>query len=105
MASGKGGVGKSTTACNLALGLSRLGMKVGVLDADVYGPSMPKLFGLQEKPAMAADGHSLMPLEKYGVKVMSIGLLVEDDARCEQFLRSANFLTSSSKGFLGELTR
>ena len=80
VASGKGGVGKSTTACNLALGLSRLGMKVGVLDADVYGPSMPKLFGLQEKPAMAADGHSLMPLEKYGVKVMSIGLLVEDDA-------------------------
>ena len=80
VASGKGGVGKSTTACNLALGLSRLGMKVGVLDADVYGPSMPKLFGLNEKPTMAADGQSLAPLEKYGVKVMSLGFLVEDDA-------------------------
>ncbi len=80
VASGKGGVGKSTTACNLALGLSRLGMKVGVLDADVYGPSMPKLFGLHAKPEMAADGRSLLPLEKHGVKVMSIGFLVEDDA-------------------------
>ncbi len=80
VASGKGGVGKSTTACNLALGLSRLGMKVGVLDADVYGPSMPKLFGLHAKPVIAADGHSLAPLEKFGIKVMSIGCLVEDDA-------------------------
>ncbi len=80
VASGKGGVGKSTTACNLALALSRLGMRVGVLDADVYGPSMPKLFGLHEKPAMAADGHSLVPLQRYGVKVMSLGFLVEDDA-------------------------
>ena len=80
VASGKGGVGKSTTACNLALALARLGMRVGVLDADVYGPSMPKLFGLHEKPAMAADGHSLLPLESHGVKVMSLGFLVEDDA-------------------------
>ncbi len=80
VASGKGGVGKSTTACNLALALSRLGMKVGVLDADVYGPSMPKLMGLHTKPIIGPDGHSLLPLEKYGIKVMSIGFLVEDDA-------------------------
>ena len=80
VASGKGGVGKSTTACNLALGLSKLGLKVGVLDADIFGPSMPRLFGLTEKPSLAADGQKLKPLEAYGVKVMSIGLLVEPDA-------------------------
>ncbi|MGO9007501.1 MAG: P-loop NTPase [Beijerinckiaceae bacterium] len=80
VASGKGGVGKSTTACNLALGLARLGLKIGVLDADIYGPSMPRLFGLKAKPEFAEDGRSLAPLEKYGVKVMSIGFLVEDDA-------------------------
>ncbi len=80
VASGKGGVGKSTTACNIALGLVRQGLKVGVLDADVYGPSMPRLFGIKEKPHMAEDGVKLAPIEKYGVKVMSIGFLVEDDA-------------------------
>ncbi|HYA72842.1 MAG TPA: Mrp/NBP35 family ATP-binding protein [Roseiarcus sp.] len=80
VASGKGGVGKSTTACNLALGLARLGLKVGVLDADVFGPSMPRLFGITEKPDLAPDGQKLKPLEKYGVKVMSIGFLVEEGA-------------------------
>jgi ATP-binding protein involved in chromosome partitioning len=80
VASGKGGVGKSTTACNLALGLARLGLKVGVLDADVFGPSMPRLLGITEKPDLAPDGHKLKPLEKYGVKVMSIGFLVEEGA-------------------------
>jgi ATP-binding protein involved in chromosome partitioning len=80
VASGKGGVGKSTVACNLALGLARLGLKVGVLDADVFGPSMPRLFGLTERPALAADGQKLKPLQKYGVKVMSIGFLVEEGA-------------------------
>ncbi len=80
VASGKGGVGKSTTACNIALGLKRQGLKVGVLDADVYGPSMPRLFGIKGKPQMAADGVKLAPMENYGVKVMSIGFLVEDDA-------------------------
>jgi ATP-binding protein involved in chromosome partitioning len=80
VASGKGGVGKSTTACNLALGLVRLGLKVGVLDADVFGPSMPRLFGITHKPELAPDGQRLMPIEKFGAKVMSIGFLVEEGA-------------------------
>jgi ATP-binding protein involved in chromosome partitioning len=80
VASGKGGVGKSTTAVNLALGLAKLGLKVGVLDADVFGPSLPRLFGVAEKPSLAPDGQKLLPIEKYGVKVMSIGFLVEDNA-------------------------
>ncbi len=78
VASGKGGVGKSTTACNLALGLARLGLRVGVLDADVFGPSMPRLFGITGKPELAAGGQKLKPIEKYGVKVISIGFLVEE---------------------------
>jgi ATP-binding protein involved in chromosome partitioning len=80
VASGKGGVGKSTTACNLALGLAHLGLKVGVLDADLYGPSMPRLFGLTARPHTTPDGAKLFPLERFGVKVMSIGFLVEDSA-------------------------
>ncbi len=78
VASGKGGVGKSTTACNLALGLARLGLRVGVLDADVFGPSMPRLFGITGKPELAAGGQKLKPIEKFGVKVISIGFLVEE---------------------------
>jgi ATP-binding protein involved in chromosome partitioning len=77
VASGKGGVGKSTTAANLALGLAARGWRVGVLDADIYGPSMPKLFGLNRKPE--SDGKVIQPLEAYGVKVMSIGFLVSED--------------------------
>jgi ATP-binding protein involved in chromosome partitioning len=80
VASGKGGVGKSTVACNLAVGLTKLGLKVGVLDADLFGPSMPKLFGLHSKPGLAPDGKRLIPLESYGVKVMSIGFLIDEGA-------------------------
>lgn len=79
VASGKGGVGKSTTACNLALALSARGLKVGVLDADIYGPSMPKLLGVRGKPTLAG-GRVLNPMEGYGLKVMSIGFLVEEEA-------------------------
>ena len=63
VASGKGGVGKSTVACNLAVGLAKLGLAVGVLDADLFGPSMPKLFGISAKPGLAPDGKKLVPLE------------------------------------------
>jgi ATP-binding protein involved in chromosome partitioning len=80
VASGKGGVGKSTTAVNLALALHSLGLKVAVLDADVYGPSMPKLFGLSGKPeASGAEGKKMKPMTRYGVELMSIGFLVPED--------------------------
>ena len=78
VASGKGGVGKSTTSCNLALGLAALGLRVGILDADIYGPSQPKLFGLRGKPRVTPE-RKMEPLERYGVKVMSIGFLVDEE--------------------------
>jgi ATP-binding protein involved in chromosome partitioning len=78
VASGKGGVGKSTTAVNLALGLAANGLRVGILDADIYGPSMPRLLAIREKP-QTVDGKIMRPIEKYGVKVMSIGFLVEEE--------------------------
>ena len=78
VASGKGGVGKSTTAVNLALGLRDLGLKVGVLDADIYGPSIPKLFAIKEKP-QTIGGNRLKPIDRYGLSVMSIGFLVDED--------------------------
>ncbi len=80
IASGKGGVGKSTTSCNIALGLAALGLKVGIMDADIYGPSQPKLFGLKGKPeTIPGDKLLLKPMERYGVKVMSIGFLVDEE--------------------------
>jgi ATP-binding protein involved in chromosome partitioning len=78
VASGKGGVGKSTTAVNLALGLRDLGLEVGMLDADIYGPSVPKLLGIKGHPEMLG-GTKLMPMDGYGMKVMSIGFLVEEE--------------------------
>ena len=78
VASGKGGVGKSTTAVNLALGLRDIGLKVGMLDADIYGPSVPKLLAIRGRP-QTIGGTRLLPMDGYGLKVMSIGFLVEEE--------------------------
>jgi len=78
VASGKGGVGKSTTALNLALGLRDLGLKVGLLDADIYGPSVPRLTGLHDKPELNAE-RKMIPLRRFGLAIMSIGFLVEEE--------------------------
>jgi ATP-binding protein involved in chromosome partitioning len=78
VASGKGGVGKSTTAVNLALGLRAAGLAVGILDADIYGPSMPRLLGLTGKPS-TKDGKRMLPMEAWGLKAMSMGFLVEEE--------------------------
>jgi ATP-binding protein involved in chromosome partitioning len=78
VASGKGGVGKSTTAVNLALAMKANGLRVGILDADIYGPSMPRLLNLHGRPE-AIGGRTLKPMEAYGVKVMSMGFLVEEE--------------------------
>ncbi len=101
VASGKGGVGKSTTAVNLALALAAEGAHVGILDADIYGPSVPMMMGVSGKPN-SADGKTMEPLENYGVQVMSIGLLVNPDEAMiwrgpmatqalEQLLRQTNW--------------
>ena len=101
IASGKGGVGKSTTAVNLALGLAASGHKIGLLDADIYGPSMPRMMGISGQPA-SSDGKNLDPLENFGIKVMSMGFLVEEDtpmiwrgpmvqSALEQMMRDVNW--------------
>ena len=77
VSSAKGGVGKSTVAVNLAFALQHLGLKIGILDADVYGPSLPKLLNLQEKPK-SEDNKSITPLEKFGSQCMSMGLLIDE---------------------------
>jgi len=100
VASGKGGVGKSTTAVNLALGLSRLGLKVGIMDADIYGPSIPRMLGIDGKPS--SDGDKLEPMRNHGIVCMSIGFLVDQDtpmiwrgpmvmSALEQLLRDVNW--------------
>ena len=76
ISSAKGGVGKSTFATNLALALKKIGCKVGLLDADIYGPSLPKLFSINEKPE--SDGQTLIPIKKYDIQCMSIGFLTEE---------------------------
>jgi ATP-binding protein involved in chromosome partitioning len=101
VASGKGGVGKSTTAVNLALALAAEGATVGVLDADIYGPSQPMMLGIHGRPE-STDGSSMEPMENYGVQVMSIGFLVDSDnpmiwrgpmatQALEQLLRQTNW--------------
>ncbi|HEY0300253.1 MAG TPA: iron-sulfur cluster carrier protein ApbC, partial [Rhizomicrobium sp.] len=77
VASGKGGVGKSTVAANLAIALGQLGLKVGLLDADIYGPSVPRLFDIKDKPK--TDGKKIVPIEKHGIKIMSLGFLIRED--------------------------
>src|SRR5215472_15701654 len=79
VAFGKGGVGKSTVAANLALGLQANGLRVGVLDADIYGPSMPRMLGISNQRPQSRDGKMLQPLENYGLRVMSMGFLVPED--------------------------
>ena len=101
ISSGKGGVGKSTTAANLALALAAEGARVGLLDADIYGPSQPMMMGIQGKPE-STDGKTMEPMENYGVQVMSIGFLVSQDEAMiwrgpmatqalEQMLRQTNW--------------
>src|SRR3954468_14564098 len=101
VASGKGGVGKSTTAANLALALAAEGAKVGVLDADIYGPSQPMMLGINRRPE-SDDGQTMEPLENHGIQVMSIGFLVNQDEAMiwrgpmatqalEQLLRQTNW--------------
>ncbi|HEX5717675.1 MAG TPA: Mrp/NBP35 family ATP-binding protein [Thermoanaerobaculia bacterium] len=77
VASGKGGVGKSTVAANLAVKLGQLGYRVGLLDADIYGPSVPMMFGITDKPRV--DGNRIIPFQKYGIKIMSLGFIMEAD--------------------------
>jgi len=80
ISSGKGGVGKSTMACNIAVGLAQKGAKVGLLDADIHGPSIPTLFGIEdEKPSMVQEGtkYKMIPVEKFGVRIISMGMLVD----------------------------
>lgn len=82
VASGKGGVGKSTVAVNLACALAKDGAKVGLIDADIYGPSIPLMLGVKEQPQMIGDNPQtakLLPIEKYGIKLMSIGFLIDDN--------------------------
>ena len=78
ISSAKGGVGKSTFATNFALALKSLNLKVGILDADIYGPSLPKMFSINEKPK-SDDGKSLIPIDQYGIQCMSIGFLVDEE--------------------------
>jgi len=79
VASGKGGVGKSTTSINIALGLAALGLKVGLMDADIYGPSVPRLTGIAQRPVMK-DGKTIVPIQKYGLSIMSIGFVVPEES-------------------------
>ena len=95
--SGKGGVGKSTTAVNLALALQEQGARVGVLDADIYGPSIPSMLGVKGQPS--TDGEKIIPKEAHGLKVMSIGFLVEEETA---MIWRGPMVTSALQQLLGD---
>ncbi len=99
VASGKGGVGKSTVAVNLACGLARTGARVGLLDTDIYGPSIPTMFDTRERPNITTR-KKLIPLEKYGVRFLSIGLLVDPD---QAMIWRGPMVTSAVKQFMQEV--
>ena len=100
ISSAKGGVGKSTFAMNLALALKSLGSKVGILDADIYGPSLPKMLAINEKPK-SQDGKALEPIEKFGVQCMSIGFLVDEET---PMIWRGPMVTSAIKTFTQKVT-
>ncbi|GMQ83183.1 MAG: Mrp/NBP35 family ATP-binding protein [Rhodothermia bacterium] len=99
VASGKGGVGKSTVSVNLAIALAREGYDVGLVDADIYGPSIPTMFGLEEARPKINESQQIIPLEKFGVKVLSIGFLVDQD---KAVIWRGPLVSSATKQFLGE---
>ena len=99
VASGKGGVGKSTTAVNLALALAAEGAQVGILDADIYGPSQPRMLGLSGRRPTSTDGKRIHPLEAYGIACMSIGFLIDDD---QPMIWRGPMVTQALQQLLGE---
>lgn len=102
VASGKGGVGKSTVAVNIAVALAMQGAKVGLIDADIYGPSIPLMFGINARPGVTkvGDKNKLVPLEKYGVKIMSIGFLMEEK---QAVVWRGPMASSALKQFMGDV--
>ena len=100
ISSAKGGVGKSTFAMNFALALKSIGLKVGILDADIYGPSLPKMLAINEKPK-SQDGKALEPIEKFGVQCMSIGFLVDEET---PMIWRGPMVTSAIKTFTQKVT-
>lgn len=99
VASGKGGVGKSTVAVNLAVALSQMGAKVGIIDADIYGPSIPIMFDVKDERPGVIDGKRLVPVEKYGIKLMSIGFMIEPG---QAVIWRGPMASSALKQFIGD---